>query len=249
MMRGMSQDRFFKAETIEVDDVVIGGKFTELHLPKPYYQDDAVTIYHGDCREILPLLPKVDLVLTDPPYLLEAKGGALGRKRGYEESLAGMTNGFDTSILSNFSDWMCFCAKDQLIELMRLASCGHRWMLLTWNKPDPTPLCNGNYLPDTEYIVHSFTKLHGGYHDRSRFTVLRGGEKLFHPTGKPLELVGRLLRVGCSEGATVLDPFMGSGTTLRAAKDFGRKAIGIEIEEKYCEIAAKRMSQEVFDFS
>jgi len=66
-----------------------------------------------------------------------------------------------------------------------------------------------------------------------------------HPTEKPLWLFKRLVQASSNVGATILDPFMGSGTTLRAAKDLGRKAIGIELEEKYCEISAKRMAQEV----
>jgi len=70
-------------------------------------------------------------------------------------------------------------------------------------------------------------------------------EALAHPTQKPEELMRRLIRFFTTPGDTILDPFMGSGTTLRAAKDLGRKAIGIEIEEKYCEIAAKRMAQAV----
>ena len=69
-----------------------------------------------------------------------------------------------------------------------------------------------------------------------------------HRTQKPLSLVKQLAAAFTNQGDMILDPFMGSGTTLRAAKDLGRKAIGIEIEEKYCEIAAKRMAQEVFDF-
>ena len=215
---------------------------------KPYYQHGGITIYNADCRLVLPTLPKCDLLLTDPPYELVAAGGGLGKKRGYEESLAGLTDGFDIELLASFPNWMCFCAKAQLISLLSLAMKGERWMLLTWNKPDPTPLMNGNYLPDTEYIVHRFTKLYGSYPDRSRFTVMCGGEKFFHPTGKPLPLIGKLMRLGCDSGQLVVDPFMGSGTTLVAAKNLGRKAIGIEIEERYCEIAAKRLQQEVFDF-
>jgi len=211
---------------------------------RAYYSHAGITIYHGDCREVLLGLDPVDLVLTDPPYELVAAGGGLGKKRRYEQSLAGLTDGFDIGLLKPFSNWICFCAKAQLVDLISLASDCGRWMLLTWNKPDPTPLMNGNYLPDTEYIVHRFEKLYGGYKDRSRFTVMVGGEKVFHPTGKPLLLITKLMRAGSEEGQVVLDPFMGSGTTLRAAKDLGRRAIGIEIEEKYCEIAAKRLSQE-----
>jgi DNA modification methylase len=211
----------------------------------PFYQDDTVTIYHGDCRDVLPLLPKVDLVLTDPPYVLTAQGGGLAKKRRYAERLAGLTGGFDCSMLDAYPNWFCFCAKAQLVELISLAAKGGRWMLLTWNKPDPTPLCNHNYLPDTEYIVHRFQAIHGDYSCRSRFMVLPGGEKTFHPTAKPLPLISKLVRLGSEPGETILDPFMGSGTTLKAAKDLGRKAIGIEIEERYCEIAAKRVSQGV----
>ena len=77
----------------------------------------------------------------------------------------------------------------------------------------------------------------------------KGENRSGHPTGKPLPLYRELVRDFADADGTILDPFMGSGTTLRAAKDLNRKAIGIEIEEKYCEIAANRMAQEVMDFS
>ncbi len=220
---------------------------------KPYYEHAGITIYHGDCREVLATLSgtvKIDLVLTDPPYILEMGGGGIGGRREYIANIRGFVDkGFDLDILDPFPNWMCFCGKQSLISVLRKAELAHRWMLLTWNKPDPTPLVNGNYLPDTEYIVHAFEKLYGGYQVRSRFTIMCGSDSTFHPTQKPLPLILKLMCSGSDEGQTVLDPFMGSGTTLRAAKDLGRRAIGIEIEEKYCEIAAKRLSQEVFDFS
>jgi len=219
--------------------------------PRPYYADDAVTIYHGDCRELLPLMPKVDLVLTDPPYLMQMGhgGGAFGvDKREYLRDTRGFTDGgFDMQLLAPFSPWMCFCSKEQLVPLITLASV-RRWCLLTWNKPNPTPSMNQNYLPDTEYIVHSFETgdLHGDYSTRARwFMYPAGSGEGDHPNAKPVSLMRKLVQVASAEGATILDPFMGSGTTLRAAKDLGRKAIGIEIEERYCEIAAKRMSQTV----
>lgn len=220
---------------------------------KPYYQDKYCTIYHGDCREVLPTLEPVDLVLTDPPYELVAKGGSFGRegRRKYLTKIEGFTDGgFDISILDPFENWMVFCAKEQLPALIEKAKLG-RWMLITWNKPNPTPLINNNYLPDTEYLVHRYSsgRLFGSYADKSRFIVHPSSARLSHPNEKPIPVMTKMVRLGSLNGETILDPFMGSGTTLRAAKDLGRKAIGIELEEKYCEVAAKRLAQEVFDFS
>ena len=218
-------------------------------MTKPYYQDDWVTIYHGDCLEIDAWL-EADVLVTDPPYVIGAKGCGLAGNRKYLKDItaADLERGFDTSVLEKFSRWVVFCAKDQLIELLTLADGLGRWMLITWNKPNPTPLVNGNYLPDTEYIIHKFDNakdLHGGYETRSRFIVSPVKQnKLDHPTVKPLPVMNRIIRIGSGQGETIADPFMGSGTTLVAAKSLGRKAIGIEIEEKYCEIAAKRCAQD-----
>ena len=222
---------------------------------RPYFEEDGITIYCGDCREILPTLPNVDLVLTDPPYEITSTGGGIGARRKYLSDITDhLDGGFDVGILRAFPNWMCFCAKRTLVELLSMASESGRWALITWNKPNPTPLVNGNYLPDTEYIVHHFrtsADLHGGYAERSRF-ILHSAEQngdMGHPTVKPLGVISRLMKVGSMEGQAILDPFMGSGTTLRAAKDLGRRAIGIEIEERYCEIAARRLSQGVLDLA
>ena len=221
-------------------------------LPAPYFQDDAVTIYHADNRDILPLLEpgSIDLVLTDPPYELVASGGGIGAQRKYLHDIEGFTDGgFDIGLLAPFRNWMTFCSKAQIARLIaRAEAARQRWMLVTWNKPNPTPLSNGNYLPDTEYVVHAFDSgcLYGDYAARTRFIVHPAeGSRWGHPNEKPLAVVKKLIRTGSDKSHTILDPFMGSGTTLRAAKDLGRKAIGIEIEERYCEIAAKRMQQGV----
>lgn len=219
----------------------------------PYFERDGITIYHGDYRNVLPGLPPVDLVLTDPPYELTARGGGIVRSRRYLSDIDGSLDaGFDIAFLSAFPHWMAFCGKAQLRELLAEADNGGRWMLLTWNKPNPTPLCSGNYLPDTEYIVHRFpdaAALNGGYENRSRFIVHPVEKNNFdHPTVKPIGVMRRLVSVASRRGETILDPFMGSGTTLRAALDLGRRAIGIEIEERYCEIAARRLDQLVLPF-
>ena len=216
----------------------------------PYFQDDAVTVYHGDCREIVPTLGRFDLLLTDPPYEISASGGGIVGRRQYLKDIKGFTDGgFDESILDGFDNWACFCSIAQLPRLIERAM-ARRWMLVTWNKPNPTPLVNGNYLPDTEYIVHSFPSggLCGGYETRSRFIVHPAQQHNLHPNEKPLAVVSKMIQVGTSEGQTILDPFAGSGTTGRAAKDLGRKAVLIEREERYCEIAARRMGQGVLDF-
>ena len=213
-----------------------------------YYQDESITIYHGDCREIVPELGRFDLLLTDPPYELTATGGGIGAKRAYLASIDGsLDGGFDIAILDSCANWFCFCSKTQLIRLLVEAS-KKNWAFITWNKPNPTPLCSSNYLPDVEYIIHSYQpgRLFGEYADKSRFIVHPAEKNCFeHPTVKPLPVVSKLIALGSQPGDTILDPFAGSGTTGRAAKDLGRKAVLIEIEERYCEIAARRMGQEV----
>lgn len=220
---------------------------------KHYYSQDGITIYHGNCFEVLPTLTDTfDLVITDPPYEIEAKGAGIAGRRQYLSDIKDkIDGGFDVGMLADFENWFCFCGKDQLVELITAAS-KNRWMLLTWNKPNPTPLVNANYLPDTEYIVHSFKnsdRLFGEYKDKSRFIVYPVEQNEFdHPTVKPLAIIKRLVKLGTKEGELILDPFMGTGTTLRAAKDMSRMAIGIEIEERYCEIAVERLKQGVFEW-
>jgi site-specific DNA-methyltransferase (adenine-specific) len=219
-------------------------------LPAPYYRDDAVTIYHGDCREILPQLPMVDLVLTDPPYEVHAgKGGGCFGDRDHLIKTGGFTNnGVDFSFLDSVANWFCFCSRLQLRELLGRAENCERFNLLIWCKPNPVPTCNNKYLPDVEFIVHGFSsgRLFGNMEVKSNFMVYPCGNKeSAHPNEKPLLLLHKLVHLGTKEGETILDPFAGSGTTGRAAKNLGRKCILIEREERYCKIAAKRMQQEV----
>lgn len=210
---------------------------------KPYYQDDWCTIYHGDCREILPSLPKVDLVLTDPPYGIGRSGQSkticknAKHNRKYYEDL----------------EWDSERPSKDLFELI-------------FNASDNQIIWGGNYFtpylpPKMGWIVWdkgqefstSDCELAFTSYDKAlrRIVCNRGmiaSEGALHPTQKPLKII--LFSINYSDKAeTILDPFMGSGTTLVAAKNLNRKSIGIEIEEKYCEIAAKRLSQEVFNFA
>lgn len=201
-------------------------------------------LYLGDCREILPHLPKVDLVLTDPPYEISASGGGIGGKRQYLTEIRGHIDaGFDMEILSSFDNWMVFCGKPQLISLMQQAEAQSlRWQLRTWNKTNPTPLTNGNYLPDTEYMVHAF-KTHI-WQGKKRWIVGNVEKSGFdHPTVKPQYVMADAVLCASNRGDKVLDCFMGSGSTGVACADLGRNFIGIEREPKYFDIACKRIEQ------
>lgn len=142
---------------------------------KPYYEHAGITIYHGDCREILPQLEPVDLVLTDPPYDIHAgSGGGCFGKRKHLVNIGGFTDGgCNYDFLSAFKNWFCFCSLKQLDELLLIASMLERRNLITWGKPNPVPTCNNKYLPDVEYIVHGFSRgrLFGGYADKSSFLL------------------------------------------------------------------------------
>lgn len=218
---------------------------------KWFYSDSATAIAHGDCREILPLLPKVDLCLADPPYEIVAKGGGIGAKRQYLHDTEGFTDcGFDYSLLESFDNWMCFGGLKQVPKLIESAGT-RRWMLITWNKPNPTPLVDGNYLPDTEYIIHAWRKggLFGNYDDKARFIVHRVQDsETDHPNEKPIRVMSKLIRSGSAVGTLIVDPFCGSGSTLIAAKLLGRRCIGIDFSERWCEQAARRLAQEVLPF-
>jgi len=209
-------------------------------MTQPYYQDDAVTIYHGDCRDILPGLA-FDAVVTDPPYGIAYEqtfttGPEWGMIAGDEsDALARWVieavhptpmlvfgiNHFPTA-LPEPGRWICWDKRlSERVDRMLGAPFELAWM-------------NG---PDKAGFMYRIQ--HGG-----AVNADGAGHKRVHPTQKPVVLFQRLLADHFPTGV-ILDPFMGSGTTLRAAKDLGRKAIGIELDERYCEVAATRLGQEV----
>jgi site-specific DNA-methyltransferase (adenine-specific) len=200
---------------------------------EPYYDHDGITIYHGDCREVLPQLEPVDLVLTDPPYGTGWVRG--GKSAGVFEAVheQPMWDIWKTDWIASLG--VCkraiFCPISKMKELDGIP--------LYWRKTNPRP---GG--PTREAIMVSPTPWAMLNWELSCYN----GDASLHPCEKPMPVM-RWLVVGLSHpGHIILDPFMGSGTTLRAAKDLGRRAIGIEIEEKDCEIAAKRLAQEVLKF-
>lgn len=214
---------------------------------KPYYSDEWATIYHGDCREILPQLQPVDLVLTDPPYGVRLSSGRAG-----QHGDCTIVGDADCSLRDEVLQMMHFQGAYVFGSPKAQKPAGWKAVLI-WDKGEHVGMGNLQvpWKPNFEeiYILGS------GFMGRRDSGILRfhavagtvgSGEKgttaRWHPTEKPVDLLRYLLRkhpAGC-----VLDPFMGSGTTLRAAKDLGMRSIGIEIEEKYCEIAVKRLKQE-----
>ena len=221
-----------------------------MSLPKPYYDESGITIYHGDCKEILPHLELVDLVLTDPPYGI---GEAAGKNKSRSIKTTAKDFGDDKwdneRISRDILNLVLGAGSSRIIfggnyytDLLTQNTC---W--LVWDKMN-----GANDFADCEL---AWTNLNGAVRNFKwmwQGMIKKMPEQRWHPTQKPISVMR-----WCIEQAdmkqkkihnTILDPFMGSGTTLVAAKTLGRKAIGIEIEEKYCGVAVKRLRQEVLDF-
>lgn len=198
----------------------------------PYYSDDLVTIYHGDCRE---WMPTVDAVVTDPPYGIGRDGqtpstGGHGGRKAYDH-LGWDSQRPDRSMFHR----MFTVSRSQVIwggnYFADMLPPSSGW--LVWDKGQRISQSDGEL---------AWTSSPGALriYTQNRVALMQDGA--VHPTQKPLSVMR--WSMGFTEG-TILDPFMGSGSTLVAAKSLGRKSIGIEIEERYCEIAANRCRQEV----
>jgi site-specific DNA-methyltransferase (adenine-specific) len=238
----------------------------------PYYQDAACTIFHGDCREIMPQLPEAPSVsIADPPY---------GDTELVWDSIV---QGWLGLVPGN-SLW-CF---GSLRFFLGMQLDGWRFAQdLIWEKHNGSGLLADRFRRVHEQILHLYRGPWGGvFHEpvttpdavarrvhrrtkpnhwsKIRSNVFRaedGGPRLqrsvipvrschgyaIHPTQKPAGIVSPLIEYSSPRGGLVLDPFMGSGTTLRVAKDLGRRAVGIELSEHYCELAANRLRQESLD--
>jgi site-specific DNA-methyltransferase (adenine-specific) len=247
----------------------------------PYFERDGITIYHGDCREILPLLSpsSCDLVLTDPPYG-ETELTWDGRVFGWLDTVR--------PLLSTRGSLWCFGSMRFFLEEAAAFASWRFAQDIVWEKHNGSGLHADRFRRVHEHVlqfyptstrwadVHKEPVMTNDATKRSLRTHARpahfhgqrgarvyvteeGGPRLMrsviqarschreavHPTQKPLAVVMPLISYSCPEDGIILDPFMGSGTTLRAAKDLGRKAIGIEISEAYCQIAVRRLEQSV----
>jgi site-specific DNA-methyltransferase (adenine-specific) len=224
-----------------------------------YYRDEWVTLYHGDCREVLPTLPAVDLVLTDPPYSVVTHDGARTRTDGANSDSLVTFAAFDGEKFLSFArdalriskGWVvtfCDWRHAALLEPAQL----HLIRLGVWVKPNSAPQLTGDRPAhgwEAIAILHNpGAKSWNGGGERGVWTYNRV-DAVLHPTQKPLPLMTRLAKLFSNEGDTILDPYCGSGTTLRGAKDAGRRAIGIEIDERYCEITANRLAQGILEYA
>lgn len=250
---------------------------------KPYYEHAGITIFHGDCREVLPGLPPVDLVFTSPPYNLGGEpwphlgnwkpGDGHTGKRKWSVGVAcsgiqyashddAMPHGeyvlWQRSCLSLC--WAALAADGAIFYNHKPRVIGAKlWtpleltegipvrQIIIWARAGGINYTPVAYTPTHEWIIvlarEGFRlrdKSASGVGDVWRVSQRPDAE---HPAPFPLGLP--LAALETTKPGLVLDPFMGSGTTLVAAKQLGRRAIGIEIEERYCELAAKRLSQEV----
>lgn len=222
---------------------------------KPYYQDNHCTIYHGDCREILARDSwAVHSVITDPPYNVGIDYGSHNDSMTREHYIGWMREAFGLfARAATAAVWFpgkvgMFEAPEYLPQAWQIKRVlgyhrrsyagdkwhggpAHSWEPVLWASSDPKPFYNKCFgAAGRDFLVI-------GAKDPKK--------AIAHPCPKPRAVMSWLVNLFCPPDGCVLDPFMGSGTTLVAAKDLGRKAIGIELEEKYCEVAAKRLRQEV----
>lgn len=233
---------------------------------KPYYQDDFVTIFHGDCRKILPLV-EADVLVTDPPYgtgyypsdvdVLNAIVLREWTERfasvalfGWPERLAALC----ASASMGPDEWVTWwptngrCRGFNRAGLWREVECIAVFGEGEWGALRQPRTITTTPLPDSGVRGHPQTdmaRMGDVWRDESPNLNPNQPSRL-HPNEKPVSLMRRLLM---ALPGVIVDPFIGSGTTLRAAKDLGRLAVGIELEERYCEIAAKRCAQEVLDLA
>lgn len=226
-----------------------------MSLPKPYYEHNGIAIFHADCRDILPQLEpgSVDLVLTDPPYGETTHQGA---RTGRGDIKLVNFNAITVETLTQLLEQLAITCRAWFVATMEWRHIAYLeqnppidWRFVRfgiWVKPNGMPQYSGDR-PATGWEGIVFLHKLGGrmyWNGRGRSSVfIENKVNTEHPTGKPLPLFSELTSLFSNPTDLILDPFMGSGTTLIAAQSLGRKSIGIEIEEKYCEIAVNRLQQ------
>lgn len=216
------------------------------------------TIHLGDCLDLMRSLPdkSIDLVLTDPPYVLKNGGSGESCLKSIGKIATGLKaieDGFDVDSVflelkrvCRLFNLFCFCSNKQVSEIMAWGeSHGYFTTLLVWYKVNTTPFANGVWRSDLEFIVHIREKgatFQGGCDVKSKLTqspyeISKHG----HPTEKPLAIIEKFLKIGSNPNDLILDPFSGSGTTAIAAHNLGRRFICIEKDEDYHAASVQRL--------
>jgi site-specific DNA-methyltransferase (adenine-specific) len=230
-------------------------------LPEPYFDDGQVTIYCGDARDILPALQpeSVDLIATDPPYGVDY---VTARRSRSHHLVSPVANDDSLNILCDVLPMLdraladnrhiyAFAAPTRIGDAATiLADFWQIKNLIVWDKGDAGTVgdLDAGYGVNWEAVIYA-SKGRRPLNGKRPRCVYRyewsGTRDPVHPTVKPVGLMSWLIAKSSNDGELVLDPFMGSGPTLRAARDLGRRVIGIELREDYCEIAVKRLQQAV----
>lgn len=227
-------------------------------MVKPYYERNGIAIYQEDCRHIT--WPDSVLILSDPPYVIKhVGGGGIGGAISFykQDKLAGLRD----FKLEDYKATLVRCrqlvvthSRDQVVQYANfIAEAFDGYDLHVWHKVNPVPFTHNTWLPDLEYVALGWkgSKKHQDVAMRHKSKVYASGidTENLHPAQKAVALMTKYIAVLTTPDDLIVDPFMGSGTTLVAAQLEGRQAIGIEISEAYCEIAAKRLEQGVLNFA
>ena len=218
---------------------------------KPYYEEENITIYNGDCLEVMKEFDNesIDCVIADPPYGLNY----LSNRYKYGNPHLKIEND-DKLFIPIVSLWQKLKTTGAMYVFyshkLPLVSDNIKnviiWVKNNWSAGD----LEGDY--GNQYEMLAFMPKGNFKLKSKRFSNVWFFDReipKYHPTQKPTSLINRIIESATNKGDIILDPFLGSGTTARACKDLGRKCIGIEISKEYCDIAVKRLGQEVFDLA
>jgi site-specific DNA-methyltransferase (adenine-specific) len=234
---------------------------------EPYHVEEAGIIYCGDCRDILPHLPKVDLCLTDPPYNIGSPQRITDMRTKKKRLIGGDFGCFDNGAITP-PDWfavmpnlvLSFYDARNINKLINAAEDNNYEIIqdFHWckcNPPVPMRAVGFSWAVETGYAFrkigtkHKYNITAGISPNYFIDSLCAGGERTSHPTQKKYSVMAWLMRHWSFNGDIILDPFLGSGTTAVAAKELGRRFIGVEISLDYCKIAKKRLRQGVLDFN
>lgn len=225
---------------------------------------DYNNIYLGDAYKLIKEIPdnSIDLIVTDPPYDFDTKHGfppyLTGIKFFDDIKDNKINQSIDMSILDDFMrickipNIYIWCNRPQILNYLKYFVENHdcKYEIIIWNKTNVPPMCNGHYLVDKEYCLYFYKgiKLNTSYD--TAMTVYRSSMNVedkkyyHHPTIKPESIIKNMILNSSNENDIVFDPFSGSGTTCKVAKDLNRRYIGFEINEKYYEISKRRLKED-----